>query len=137
MTETQIHKALWKPGWYEMDQGLLLGHHQRYWFFQEIPDELRKLEPQVEFVFFNQLASGKASEVRYAKIIDMVHQQLGSLIRIDTDGLDYIFESISGEEIVVNAEEEPGTTDDPELQIEDWSVIVTLAEVSEPVADVA
>ena len=67
----------------------------------------------------------------------MHHPQLGQLVRVDTDGLDYIFFPIEGEEVVVNAEEEPGTTGEGEVFVEDWTVFVTLREVSEPVVDVA
>ena len=67
----------------------------------------------------------------------MHHRELGELLKIDTDGLDYIFFPAGSEEIVVNAEEEPGSTYDSDLEVSDWSVLVKLAEVSEPVADMA
>jgi len=57
-------------------------------------------------------------------------------MRVDTDGLDYVFALANGEEVMVNAEEEPGQTYDDDCQIENWSVIVTLKEVSEPISEV-
>ena len=53
--------------------------------------------------------------------------------RVDTEGLDYIFYPVDGTEFVVNAEEDPGVIyDEEELVVDDWSVIVTLADVSSP-----
>ena len=90
----------------------------------------------IDFVFFNQMASSTNSQVRYARVLDIEHPELGPLQRIDTDGLDYIFYPIEGAEVVVNAEEEPGAVyDNDDLEIADWSVLVTLADVSEPVAE--
>jgi hypothetical protein len=130
------HKALWTPGWYELDQSLVVGQHQRFWFFQT-PPSTGANEP-IDFMFFNQMASSANSQVRYARVLDIEHTDLGPLQRIDTDGLDYIFYPIDGNEVVVNAEEEPGKVyDNDEMAIEDWSVLVTLADVSDPVADLA
>ncbi len=127
-------KAIWTPGWYELDQSLVVGQNQRFWFFQT-PPSTGNDEP-IDLVFFNQMASSANSQVRSARILDIEHTELGPLQRIDTDGLDYIFYPIEGNEVVVNAEEEPGTIyDDDDLKISDWSVLVTLADVSEPVAD--
>ncbi|MFK7768123.1 MAG: hypothetical protein AB8B55_12945 [Mariniblastus sp.] len=133
----EIHKAIWTPGWYELDQTLSIGERQKFWFFQTPPDECVAADSEVDLVFYNQLDSSKNCAVRYARIVEMYHPQLGSLLRVDTDGLDYIFFPVDGEEIVVNAEEDPGTTCDGGVMVEDWTVFVTLSEVSEPVVDVA
>ena len=39
--------------------------------------------------------------------------------------------------VIVNAEEEPGLAYDLDPPISDWSIGVTLSDVSEPIADVA
>lgn len=139
MEKESSHTALWSPGWYELDQCLVLGERKKYWFFQEPParpDSDAKHE-EADLVFFNQLDSSANCFVRYARIVEMVHPQLGPLLRIDTDGLDYIFYPVLGEEIVVNAEEAPGTTynEQADLKIDDWSVFVRLAEVTEPTGE--
>jgi hypothetical protein len=131
MTDSSEKKALWTPGWYELDQTLVLGERQKYWFFNEPPEECVKPGDDVDLVFYNQLDSSKNCVVRYARIAEMVHPQLGQLLRVDTDGLDYIFFPVEGEEIVVNAEEEPGSIYNGGQQIDDWSVLVKLTEVSE------
>jgi hypothetical protein len=135
MSDSNRQTALWTPGWYELDQTLVLGERQKYWFFQRPPEQCLESSASIDLVFFNQLDSAQNCNVRYAKIIEMNHPQLGELLRIDTDGLDYIFFPVNGEEIVVNAEEEPGVSYDGNVAVEDWSVLVTLAEVSEPVVD--
>ena len=38
--------------------------------------------------------------------------------------------------MVVNAEEEPGTTYEDEIEIEDWSVVVRLMDIAPPVDEV-
>jgi hypothetical protein len=133
MSESDHQIALWTPGWYELDQTLALGDRRKYWFFEDPPKECLSVAEDIDLVFFNQLDSAQNCSVRYAKIVDMMHPQLGKLLRVDTDGLDYIFFPVDGEEIVVNAEEEPGVVYDGKVSVDDWSIIVTLADVSEPV----
>lgn len=129
--------ALWTPGWYELDQTLVIGERQKFWFFHEPPAECNPFTQAVDLVFFNELDSTKNCEVRYAKVLEIKHPQLGSLLRVDTDGLDYIFFPVEGEEVVVNAEENPGSTYESNVLIEDWSILVSLSEVSEPVGEIA
>ena len=134
---TTMLNALWTPGWYELDQTLVLGERQKYWFYQTPPEACLGLAEDLDLVFYNQLDSTQNCIVRYAKIVEMTNPDLGYLLRVDTDGLDYIFFPSDGEEVVVNAEEEPGSIYDSGLEIRDWSVMVKLVEVSEPVADMA
>ena len=136
-SDSKQYTALWTPGWYELDQTLTPGERQKFWFFQNPPEECQAMAGDLDFVFYNQLDSTQNCIVRYAKIVEIQHQELGELLRVDTDGLDYIFFPANSEEIVVNAEEEPGSTYDNDLEVADWSVIVKLVEVSEPVADMA
>ena len=68
----------------------------------------------------------------------MEHSEFGPLNRVDTDGLDYIFYPMDGNEFVVNADEEPGAIYDDEdrgSKIDDWSVVVTLSDVSSPLVE--
>ena len=127
-------KAIWTPSWYEMDQSLLLGVKQKFWFFQELPEQIAA--DDVDFVFFNQLDSETNSVVRFAEIAEIYHEVLGHLSRVDTDGLDYIFVPLEGTELFVNAEEEPGNAYDTDYEIEDWNLVVTLQNVSEPICDI-
>jgi hypothetical protein len=138
MNQETLQTALWSPGWYELDQTLVLGERKKYWFFQDPPARRGDMaHEEADLVFFNQLDSSENCFVRYARIVEMVHPKLGPLLRIDTDGLDYIFYPVLGEEVVVNAEEAPGTTynEQANLMIDDWSVYVKLAEVTEPTGE--
>jgi len=99
------YTALWTPGWYELDQTLALGERQKFWFFQTPPDECQAIADDLDFVFYNQLDSTQNCIVRYARIVEMHHRELGDLLKVDTDGLDYIFSPVDGDEIVVDAEE--------------------------------
>lgn len=137
MSALPLQTALWTPGWYELDQTLVLGERQKFWFFQDPPQECLTGQDHVDFVFYNQLDSSTNCTVRFAKILEIKHPQLGSLTRIDADGLDYIFFPVDGEEVVVNAEEEPGKLYDDGPAVSDWSVLVTLDEVSAPVTEIA
>ena len=128
--------ALWVPGWYELDQTLVLGENQKLWFFQTPPEDIVTDETTPDFIFFNQLDSTTNCQVRSARVIEMVHPQIGPLARIDTDGCDYLFFPIDGEEIVVNAEEEPGQVYDENIKIDQWMVHVTLEDVSDPIVDI-
>ena len=137
MTEKKAMKAVWTPSWYELDQSIAVGAQDKFWFFQDNPSlELTgDSVEQVDLVFFNQLDSACNSEVRFAHVEEIHHEVLGALQRVDTDGLDYVFKLANGDEVMVNAEEEPGQTYDDDLQIENWSVIVMLKEVSEPISE--
>lgn len=126
--------ALWLPGWYEMDQPLRLKQRTKMWFYRIPPSDFPNVE-DFDFVFFNQLSAPDNCQVREATIGSIEHHQLGPLRQIDTQGLDYLFLTTPGETIVVNAEENPGSAKQASLDIKDWSLRVTLEEVSEPLTD--
>ncbi len=126
--------ALWLPAWYELDQAITVGSRDQFWFFKNPPEDCPDADEN-EFVFFNQLLSDDNCEVRMATILRIEHPALGQLQRIETDGLDYIFVRADESEIQVNAEEEPGVTNEPGISFSDWAVRVLLSDVSEPIAD--
>lgn len=132
MNESNSLTAIWKPSWFEMDQSVLIGTSSKFWFYQESPS-IGSLG-EYDLVFFNQLESAADSELRFATVREIYHAQLGALQRVDTDGLDYIFTPIGKEDILVNAEEEPGKA--YEHDIEDWTLRVLLENVSKPMSDV-
>jgi hypothetical protein len=138
MTSLDQQTAIWTPGWYELDQTLVLGQRQKFWFFDSMPDMdvEAELSDEVQLMFFNKSDTSENCVARFARIDEMQHALLGSILRVDTDGLDYIFFPVEGEEVIVNAEEEPGLAYDFGQPVSDWSIHVTLSEVSEPIADV-
>ncbi len=136
MTTPATQTAIWTPGWYELDQTLLVGQRQKFWFFATPPSELVG-DRDAELFFFNRTDTSENCVARFARIEQVSHSVLGPILRVDTEGLDYIFFPVEGEEVVVNAEEEPGQVYDGGHEISDWSLQVTLSDVSEPVADFA
>lgn len=136
MSESEIKKAIWTPSWYEMDQSIAVGSSNKFWFFQD-SQSVADIADDIDIVFFNQLDSTVNSEMRFANVAEIHHSILGQLSRVDTDGLDYIFTTVDGTDILVNAEEEPGKTYDEGVEIEDWSVVVCLTNVSQPTGDIA
>lgn len=129
-SESFSQDAIWTPGWYELDQTLVLGVRQKLKFFETLPAELTQTE-DTSWVFFNGPNATENCVTRFAFVDQMLHPVMGELLRIDTDGLDYIFFPVNGHEVVVNAEEEPGSIYDGAGPITDWSVRVKLSDVSE------
>jgi hypothetical protein len=136
MTTTQqsTKRALWVPGWYELDQPLTTGESGRLWFYQNPPLDVPNVE-SYDFVFFNQLSAAANCQVRTATIVSIEHPVLGPVRQIETSGLDYVFHPVEGVPIVVNAEEDPGQIYELPLEIKDWSVTVVLTDVSDPLVD--
>ena len=128
-------KAIWTPGWYAMDQSISVRMERNFWFFRD-KSQAGVFDEAIDLVFFNQLDSTGTGHLRFAHVVDIYHQVLGSLARIDTAGLDYLFVATSGRDLLVNAEEESGKCNNPDFDIHDWSVSVTLAGVSEPFSEI-
>lgn len=133
-TSVESRTALWSPGWYELDQPLVAGECGRFWFFLNPPTDYPDVE-SYDFVFFNQLTSSSNCQVRKAKIVSILHPELGELRSIETNGLDYVFKQSDGSEVIVNAEEDPGTIYDLPIKVENWAIQVRLSEISEPLQE--
>jgi len=104
----------WKPGWYELDQSVVVGDCDYFYLNTE------------ETQFANDLASNDDIEI-VAEIKNITHSQLGKVVGIVTIGLDYTVYLIDGTRIVVNAEENPGDIQNNSIQIEDWSFDVEIS----------
>lgn len=159
-----VKRALWRPGWYQLDQSIRLGQFERFAFFTPESSSL-SMRPEskpsgkkpkqktgkqkvgglpadpnsyiaggpIDLQFFNRTITDQINPlVRFARVLEIVHPELGPLESVDTTGLDYIFKPVNGEEIFVNSEESPGEAYDLDKPIKDWSLIVTLDDVSEP-----
>ncbi len=133
MFESATLKAIWMPSWYGMDQSLAVGVEDRFYFYAD--HSSIKSDEEVDLMFLNQTNAEDDGQLRMAHVIEIYHKTLGSLARIDTNGLDYVFTTVDGTDVLVNAEEEPGNTYDTGLKVEDWSVVVSLTNVSKPTPD--
>lgn len=117
--------ARWVPAWHQLDQTLSVG--DRRWFY------FRPADPATgELTFYNGLEVGPDCERREATIESISHPQLGEILRVDTDGLDYIVYPAQGAERVVDAEQAPGTANDGGPAVDDWELHVRLSNVSPP-----
>ena len=135
MTGLDTKKALWIPAWHSLDQKLILNDRQRYHFYVHHPSLLADVNRDVDLVFYNRLKMTSEGQVRWARIIELWHPELGFLNRVDTGELDYVFQLTDGTEVRVNAEEHPGKAVSGDWEIEAWEVIALLSEVSEPLGD--
>lgn len=123
---SQLLNALWIPAWHELDQPLALGEENRFYFFDETPAQYRPWVQASERVFFNLDELPEDPESVVATPIEIQHETLGHLLRIDTFGLDYIFYPANAEEWIVDAEESPGTCRTHHECVEHWRVHVKL-----------
>ena len=134
ITEQQTKSALWVPEWYELDQPVVLGTARRYWFYQTPPSDIPEAY-EYDFVFFNHANSAVCCQVREAVVTRIEHPQLGLINEIATDGLDYVFSTESLGEVVVNAEESPGSAYGSASDITDWCIFVSLSSLSQPLVE--
>ena len=127
--------AIWYPAWHALDQTLVVGLRQRYFFFQSLPKRIASMasSEQPDLVFFNGLDSATDSQIRFANIVRIEHPDIGEILRVDTFGLDYIIYPTNGEEIVVDGEEEPGTVLSGWDPIKDWTMQVEMEQISNPI----
>ncbi|MEM7454676.1 MAG: hypothetical protein AAF456_10030 [Planctomycetota bacterium] len=128
---SRIRRASWRPGWHELDQPVATGQMGEFEFFADVPESMSDAGT-FDLVFFNQLKSDTETRTCSAKVVAIEHPELGPLERIDTCGLDYIFVKGDGEQVVVDAEEDPGSTASNSVNVTDWSVVVTLEVTATP-----
>lgn len=129
--------AAWVPGWYELDQPLVVGMTAEFSFWRDVPELLRGPEP---LVFHNSLRHAGEVLVAWGTIGAIRHPELGEVARVDTRGLDYRIVLVDQTEILVNAEEEPGHASrlvngawtPLEPQVRDWRFVVTFSTLAVP-----
>ncbi len=105
----------WKPGWYELDQSLVVGDTDLFYLSK---DNL--------YFASGLLSSGSYDHEVKAKILKITHPELGAIRGIITIGLDYSIYLNDGETILVNAEESPGKIYDPKYIVSEWEFDVHL-----------
>ena len=91
--------------------------------------------PHATLYFMNGV-QGHSFHDRRCTVAAVAHQSLGSLTRVGTDRFGvYEFELAGRTVLEVEAEEGPGRCWNPEIEIQDWSVLVALTDLSEPLTD--
>ena len=122
--------AEWRPGWYELDHPIQVGRAQQFAFFPPNGGVL---------VFYNTLWKPDEAVAARGVVGAIEHEYLGSVANADTEGLDYTFTLADGRELVVNAEEEPGTIYErangewrvATHQVSDWTLRVEFTELDD------
>ncbi len=137
---SEIRTAFWKPGWHCNDQSLQLGQAGEFWFYADpqTPEDSGSMAQRPPLQLFNRTVSDDhVPQLRSATVVGIEHPVLGPLAGIDTSELDYVFRTVGGDDYVVNAEEEPGMVYDMEqVQVKDWTITVTLLDVSGPAGEI-
>lgn len=101
----------WTPKWYELDQCIVVGDVDLFYFSNE--------------KCFSDDFNRDAYEVR-AEIISINHTQLGKIKGIITIGLDYTIYLWDGRVLYVNAEENPGKIENEAIDIKEWKMDVEI-----------
>jgi hypothetical protein len=120
--DTKVVHVCWQPAWHELDQSLALGETSLI-ALEEISPPLQIDDQTFQWKFSTGLDpdGGFEKNVR----IDAIHHPiLGEVLKIDACGLDYIVYPANGEEIIIDAEEDPGVVHNRTVQIENWSMTV-------------
>ncbi len=119
--------ALYKLRFYELDQAISVGDTDTFVFFVDPHFSRAPASPpcrDMVLVFANTGQSlGPTVDIR-CTILSIVHPQLGSVLSIDTKGLDYRITLLTGEVVVVDAEEQAGIIHDAPSRVTDWAFMV-------------
>ena len=130
----QVQIAAWVPGWYNLDQSIVVGETDDFVLFAELPDlpEIEWLERRPDLVFFNTLMHPGEWVRRRLQVISIRHHQLGDLAAIRTDRFGVYEFTAAGRTYEVEAEEGPGICYDNSIGISDWGVLVEVMEQIAP-----
>lgn len=91
-------RATWTPFWYELDTPIAVGEHGQFAFDADALSAGK-------FVFCNGPCEPERSIDRTATITSITHPILGSISRVECDGLAYRVVLSDGTELLVEAEE--------------------------------
>jgi len=131
-------QALWLPGWYNLDDNVEVGVTDEWRFWNDraaMFENWRKNPdvPTVQLCFFNDLSSSTKRHIRRATVRRITHPVIGDLVKVDTSRFGvYEYVTTDGTRYEVEAEEDPGRCWRPEVDIDEWYVIVELDNLGEP-----
>ncbi len=116
--QTEDIIVIWQAAWYELDQPIKLGLKDTFWLTEKAGD----------LKFHSGFSGDKGIRKIEGEILKISHRTIGDIREIDTEGLTYRIELISGQEIIVEAEETPGKieNDYPVFGNDDWKFEVTI-----------
>lgn len=122
--------AFYKFRFYELDQSLAVNEEDEFAFFIDpffcaVPKNELHISKDMILVFANSLGNQNCFKAK-CKINAIFHPELGQLIKIDTHGLDYCITLANGQEIILNAEEEPGKIVSGDEHVTEWVFLIDL-----------
>lgn len=114
-------KVKWEPAWYELDQSVVVGDIDLFYLSKD------------KRYFSNGLMRNDDCEIR-AEITDISHPELGEVKGIIAIGLCYTIYLSDGNEILVEAEEDPSRIVDCKYaikEVREWSFDVQIRMIEE------
>lgn len=111
----------WKPAWYELDQSVVIGDIDLFYLSKD------------KRYFFNGFMGNNDCEIK-AEITGISHPELGAVKGIIAIGLCYSLYLSDGNEILVEAEEDPGRIIGckyPIKEVKEWDFDVQIRMIEE------
>jgi hypothetical protein len=123
--------ALWTPTWYAMDQKIARTEHKTLHFFTSVPEHVRSRlvhfsGEEYAAVFSSGSRKDRGWYELDGEIVSIENSELGEIASVRPAGFDYVVTLASGDEILVDAEENPGTIHGSERMISDWTMRIVV-----------
>jgi hypothetical protein len=126
-------RALWEPGWYNLDSSLKVGRRDVFGFHRPCLET----RPSYDRLFANDL--GRDWDYRSATVVSIRHAEFGALDEVDAKPFgQYRFTLADGRWVVIEAEQGPGAVNDahPDFPVDrcggaaGWSLDVVLDDLA-------
>ena len=130
--DTKTFLVCWQPAWHELDQSLAIGETSLI-ALEEISPPRQFNDQLIQWKFSTGLDPDGGFE-KNATVDAIHHPILGEILKVDACGLDYIVYPANGEEIIIDAEEDPGIVHNRVVQVGDWSMTVQLTIIDHELA---
>ncbi|MCP3934211.1 MAG: hypothetical protein GY708_02435 [Actinomycetia bacterium] len=126
--------AVWLPGWYNLDQSIVVGQSNDFVVYTELPDltHVAWLRQTPDIVFYNSLLQPDSWTRLALKVLSINHPEIGALSAVRTERFGvYEFEA-ANRTYEVEAEEGPGVCWDTSVSVPSWGVLVEVVEEPAP-----
>jgi hypothetical protein len=135
----QVVRALWDPGWYNLDQSLITGGRDTFVFLPDASEQ----HPGYDLVFANTVGVDVDWAYREATVSAIEHARWGAVQEVDASRFgEYTFRFVGGRWVTIEAEEGPGSVNaaSPDFPVGEcdrewattsgWALAVTLVDVT-------
>lgn len=114
-------QAIYEFSFYCLDQSIMVGEEGDFAFDTNLSDE--------SSLYFKNSVGSENTQIHPYKIDAISHPELGDIYSIATENLDYTITLENGEQILVNAEEQPGHIHKGPKNITSWKFSVETSSV--------